>query len=114
MLEITKNLFVGDIDDFNHNSQDKGMAFVHATQTVHYNLMGWDRQYNKPDKNHPNYIKLISGNRFSLNWVDGGAYLYDWTGVETFIEILNFIEKHILNKRVLIHCDRGQSSTSSF
>jgi len=109
MIEITKDLFIGDINDFYRNSQDKSMAFVHATQTVHYKLMGWDRQNNKPSKNHPNYIKLMSGNRFSLNWVDGGAHLYNWTGVDTFIEILNFIEKCISEKKVLIHCDQGQS-----
>lgn len=108
MQEIAKNLFIGDIGDFQSLDIAK-WALVHATQTVHYSLMGWDRKFNKPPRNNPNYIKLELENRFSLNWVDGGAHLYNWTGVETFVEILDFIDRWISKRPILIHCDQGLS-----
>lgn len=108
MKSIHENLFIGNIDDY-HNINLKDWAVVNATQSVHYTIMGWDRKYNKPPKDHPNYIKFIKDNRFSLNWVDGGSHLYDWTGVATFNEILDFIDKWIVKGQVLIHCDQGVS-----
>lgn len=110
MIEISKNLFIGNISDYYSRANDNDFVFVHATQTIHYQLMGWDRKFNKPNKLHPNYIKYKDEKRFSLNWVDGVASLYDWTKVETFIEILDFIDSSIKSgKKVLVHCDQGQS-----
>ena len=88
-------------------------AVVHATQTVHYRLFNWNRTSNKPDKNHPNYIYYENENILSLNWVDGAAYLYKWSGTETFIKILNFIDKWSGEKNILIHCDQGYSRSPS-
>ncbi len=86
-----------------------GWAVVHATQSVHYPLMGWDRRVNKPPKNHPNYIIWEEGNRLSLNWVDGEAFLYNWSKPETFIRVLDFINKYYPDHQIMIHCDQGQS-----
>lgn len=109
MIQLSQtNLFIGDISDL-HKVNEQGWAFIHATQTIHYQLFGWNRTTNKPDKNHPNYIYYEKDNRLSLNWVDGAAYLYDWSGIETFIKTLDFIDKWIQKKNVLIHCDQGQS-----
>lgn len=95
------------------NGQQKtalpGWAVVHATQSVHYPLMGWDRRFNKPPKDHPNYIIWKDNNRLSLNWVDGGAFLYDMSGPETFMQALDFIDKHYPDNKIMIHCDQGQS-----
>lgn len=102
------NLYVGDISD-NENINDSEWAVVHATQTIHYRYFGWNRTSNKPDRNHPNYIVYIKENHMSLNWVDGPAHLYKWSGAETFIKILDFIDKWIIERKVLIHCDQGYS-----
>lgn len=109
MINIPKtNLCISSIFDL-AQTNDQDWAFVHATQTIHYKLLGWDRRFNKPDKNHPNYIFYEEDNRLSLNWVDGEAFLYKWSGPETFVKVLNFIDKWIKDKKVLIHCDQGQS-----
>lgn len=108
MVEIGNNLYMGDLMDY-RNIAEQDYAFVHATQTIHYQVMGWNRTFNKPLKDHPNYILWEKDNRLSLNWVDGGAYLYDWSGPQTFIRALDFIDKWIADKRVLIHCDQGLS-----
>ncbi len=108
MINIKEtNLFIGGIDDI--NDIDPKWAIVHATQTIHYKIFGWDRKFNKPDKEHSNYIYYEKDNCLSLNWVDGDAFLYKWSGVETFTNILNFIDKWIKTTNVLVHCDQGQS-----
>jgi protein-tyrosine phosphatase len=48
-------------------------------------------------------------NHLSLNWVDGAAYLYNWSGPATFIKIMDFIDKWIPNRKVIVHCDQGYS-----
>ena len=108
MKQISENLFIGNLMDLQFVSKEDD-AIVHATQTIHYQLMGWDRKYNKPPQNHPNYIYWEHMNRLSLNWVDGAARLFDWSGPETFIKVLNFIEKWITDRRVFVHCDLGMS-----
>jgi len=105
---LNDNLHIGSLIDLTRINEED-WAVVHATQTVHYQIFGWDRRVNKPDKNHPNYIYYEKDNKLSLNWVDGAAYLYNWSGVGTFIKILNFIDNWISKKNVLIHCDQGQS-----
>ena len=109
MIQIPHtNLFIGEITDLSQTNE-KDWALIHAAQSIHYRIFGWNRTTNKPDKNHPNYIYYEKDNCLSLNWVDGASYLYDWSGVETFIKTLDFIDKWISEKKVLIHCDQGQS-----
>jgi len=109
MIQLPQsNIFIGTINDLGQtNEQD--WALVHATQTIHYKIFGWNRTTNKPNKKHPNYIYYEKDNRLSLNWVDGAAYLYNWSGTETFNKILDFIEKWNNQRKILIYCDQGQS-----
>jgi hypothetical protein len=108
MIEISKKLYIGNMQDLQGISYDD-YAVVHATQTIHYEIMGWNRTTNKPDKNNPNYILWKNNNRLSLNWVDGDAYLFNWSGAKTFIMVLNFIDDWVNKRKVLIHCDQGLS-----
>ena len=108
MIEISENLFVGSKADLQYFSLEDD-AIVHATNTFHYKIMGWNRTTNKPPKKHPNYLVWEKNNRLSLNWVDGAAYLYEWSGAETFIRVLDFIDSWIANRKVFIHCDQGMS-----
>jgi len=108
MKEISGNLFIGNLIDLQYFSIEDD-AFVHATQTTHYQLMGWNRTTNKPNRNHPNYIIWEEKNRLSLNWVDGPAHLYKWSGPETFIRVLDFIDNWIYDRKVFIHCNQGVS-----
>jgi len=102
------NLFIGSAADL-AQTDDTYWAIVHATQSHHYKIFGWDMKANKPNKNHPHYISYERNNHLSLNWVDGYAYLYNWSGPETFIKILNFIDKWLAEKNVLIYSDRGRT-----
>lgn len=106
------DLYMGNINE-STNLNDNEWAVVHATQTIHYLIFGWNRTTNKPDRNHPHYIYYEKDNRLSLNWVDGPAELYQWSGSETFIRILDFIEKWLPKRKVLIHCNQGFSRSPS-
>jgi hypothetical protein len=108
MIEITDNLYVGSLLDLRNFSLEDD-AIVHATQTPHYQIMGWNWTTNKPNKNHLNYIIWEKNNRLSLNWVDGPAHLYKWSGIGTFIKVLDFIDYWIENRKILIHCNQGIS-----
>lgn len=109
MIQLPQtNIFIGTRNDFTITNEHE-WAFVHATQTVHYKIFGWNWTTNKPNKKHPNYIYYEKENRLSLNWVDGAAYLYNWSGAETFNKVLNFIEKWSNQRKILIHCDQGRS-----
>ncbi len=114
---LSTNLYIGTVGDYNElfkKDYGDGWCFVSATQTIHYELMGWDRTHNKPDKNSRDYLcsewAMETGTPlFSLNWVDGGAHLYKWSKPELFIKVLDFIDKWIKTKKVLIFCDQGKS-----
>lgn len=108
MKEVIGNLYIGSLADYQLISSTD-YAIVHATQTIHYQIMNWNRTYNKPDKNHSNYIIWEKDNRLSLNWVDGAARLYEWSGAVTFIKVLDFVDRWIKDKKVLIHCDQAIS-----
>ncbi len=109
MINIPETkLYIGSIEDIKRTDCYE-WAFVHATQRIHYKIFGWNRKDNKPNKTHPNYIIHEKESRLSLNWVDGGSHLYDWSGPETFIQVLDFIDKWVEEKKVLVHCDKGQS-----
>ncbi len=108
MIAISENLFIGSLIDLQHFSIEDD-AIVHATQTIHYKIMGWDRKINKAQKGHPNYIIWENTNRLSLNWVDGRAFLFDMSGPVTFIKVLDFIDEWITDRRVFIHCNQGMS-----
>ena len=103
------NFFIGSYSDYQGIANQQDWAFVHATKTYHYKSLGWEFKLSKQYRSHPNYICYEKDNHFSLNWVDGAAYLYDWTDPETFIKVLDFIDKWIQNRKVLVHCDQGMS-----
>lgn len=103
-------LYVGSKNDFIQIGQDENSwAFVHATQAIHYEMLGWSRILNKPNTRHSNYIIYEKDNHLSLNWVEGRADIANCNWVETLSSVLDFIEIWIENREVLIHCNKGQS-----
>lgn len=101
MIEVSKHLYVGGIDDF--HSQDAG-SVVSATKTVHSKFVGAQR-------GDPEYIVAVRPFHLMLNWVDGPAHLYTWGGPELFNQILDFVQESIIGRGepCLVHCDQGHS-----
>lgn len=68
MLSIFNDkIFIGNNHDYYSVLNDNNWKYVHATQTVHYKIMGWNRTNNKPPRQHPNYIIFENDSRISLN-----------------------------------------------
>lgn len=110
MKKVYKNLYIGSIDDFHSlDPKSKDWAFVHATKTVHYNVFGKDLTYNKEERSYDDYLYYAEDNRLSLNWMDGPAIFYEPGGIKVFEEALDFIDKWITERKVLVHCDQGVS-----
>ena len=113
MREVAEKLYVGTVRDVVPAGLP-AWSVVSTAQTVHYRLLGSDRKFNKPDQSHPNYIMLEQEHHLSLNWVDGPAPLYRWSGPATFQFVLDFIDRELSGGRnVLIRCDQGQSRSPS-
>jgi len=99
------NLFIGDRGD-SRLRHDPEWAVVNTAKTVHCEVMGWS---SVTPKGHPNYLSFEQDNFLSFNWVDGGAFLYNMSGPESFTRALDFIERWAPTRNVLINCDLGQS-----
>jgi hypothetical protein len=107
ILRIANNLYIGKEEGLVFTNR-KEWAIIHANQSYHYKVMGWSI-HNRPKKDDKNYLYSESSSEISLNWVDGGPHLYEWYGPEFFIKLLDFIDKHIKERKVFIHCDLGIS-----
>ena len=102
------NLYAGASCDLS-GLRESDWAFVHATKCIHYQILGWDRLSSEPDINSPNYICYEKENHLSLNWSNSTPDQYSCCGPQTFIKVLNFIDKWLLDRNVLVQCDKGCS-----
>jgi predicted protein tyrosine phosphatase len=98
------NVYIGNRAD-SRLRHDDDWAVINTAKTVHLEIMGWQES----QKGHPNYILFEDDNVLSFNWGDGQAFLYNMTGPEGFVRALDFIDRWIGTKKVLINCDQGQS-----
>lgn len=100
MQELYPNLYVGDIGDYDRSQH---RAIVSATKTVHKELVI------SRGKGDPDYIAVFKPYHAILNWVDGPADLYDWSGPGLFSQVNDFIEENLKLGDVLVHCNAGLS-----
>ena len=100
-MKKVHNITIGSKDDL-YTIKDN-WAVVHACKTAHQKRLN----YIGSIKGSPHYIRFRDGNHLYLNWVDepSGRYFQ----VDTFIEAMDFIDEHIGDKDIFIHCDLGQS-----
>jgi len=101
-----KNLFVGNLRDcfYVHNPD---WAVIHACKhPCHQQAVGYQGNL---DPSHPRYLSIERDNHLFLNMVDMvGMPSYQFTKqiVQT---ALDFIDEKIVDHKVLIHCNKGQS-----
>ena len=111
MTEIDKNLFVGNLIDFENNQFDPDFCFVQACkEPCHRKAVGYTGR--APEKSHPEYLIALRERKIILNMIDPptGKYFENIL----FESSLNFINEHLKNeKKVLIHCNQGKSRSPS-
>jgi predicted protein tyrosine phosphatase len=107
MTEIFPNLFVGNEGAFEYQVKGReGWAVVHACKDpYHRKLLG----YTTPGApKGPEYLVAVRGDRLYLNLVDvkDTAFVH----VELIEKAIAFIhEKLTAGKKVLVHCNQGES-----
>lgn len=106
MIEVTRNLFVGNQDDI------KGFkgAIVHAAKDpFHRSMVGYKER--ALPKDHPEYLYATRGNELALNIVDADKPEFF---ADRMINVaLNFIGLWLEDNKVLLHCNQGESRSPS-
>lgn len=111
MTEIDKNIFVGNLIDYENHQFDTDFCFVQACkEPCHREALGYKGR--TADKNHPEYLIAYRERRIILNMIDPptGKYFEN----VLFEKSLEFINEHLNNgKKILIHCNQGISRSPS-
>ncbi len=111
MIEITKNLYVGNQDDYEMNVKFKPYWFViHACkEPYHRNALHYTGR--GAPKSHPEYLIAKRDKRLILNLVDVDNVNY--IASEIIDTALNYINKNISEHKILLHCNQGQSRSAT-
>ena len=104
MTEIINNLFVG--TDLDCASAPSDTAIIHACKTCHAAVLSYKGSL---PQTHPNYLIYEKANHLYLNMVDMERELLPQYTHPIMKEAMHFIEKHITDHSVLIHCNQGYS-----
>lgn len=111
MKEIITNLFIGDENDCRLIRGQNEWAIIHACKfPCHRDALGY--KYKLP-QSHPHYLVYKSGLNLYLNMVDMEQELQPGFTNPIMESSIEFIEKHIDPKKVLIHCNQGLSRSPS-
>lgn len=107
MFEVYTNLFIGTERECSFTQRDD-WAMIHACKSpCHQRALGYRGSLRK---DHPNYLVFEHGNHLFLNMIDPNEPLFM---PPLFVASLDFIEKHISKRKVLIHCNEGLSRSPS-
>lgn len=107
MFELHPNLFIGTERDCFFEQIDD-WAVIHACKSpCHQGALGYRGNLSN---SHPNYLTYERGNHLFLNIIDPNEPLFM---PPLFTVSLDFIDKHISKRKVLIHCNSGLSCAPS-
>lgn len=112
MVEITKNLFIGNQDDYEYEIKGNyAWSVVHACkEPYHRQLLGYTGR--GAPKEHPEYLLARRDNRLFLNLVDVESP--DYIAKEIIDAALEFIKEVLSNEnKCLVHCNQGESRSPS-
>ena len=108
MIEVAKNLFVGNQNDYESLVKFRNdFSVVHACkEPYHRKALGYSGR--GAPKNHPEYLIARRGSRLILNLIDVDDHNY--IPEEIIFKAVNFIEEELSHdKKVLVHCNQGES-----
>jgi predicted protein tyrosine phosphatase len=108
MVEIIPNLFVGDEADYERRvRREPGWCVVHACkEPYHRQALGYTGR--ATSKTHPEYLVARRGDRLILNFIDADDPAY--VPREMVEAAITFIgESLAAGRRVLVHCNQGES-----
>lgn len=107
MYEVARGLFIGPEGDCFHRDQND-WAVIHACKIpCHQRVLNYRGSLLST---HPHYLMYEQGNHLYLNIIDPPQPLFK---PPLFMESLKFIDKHIKERNILIHCNHGFSRAPS-
>jgi len=110
MIEIFKNIFIGTDQECSFNPPSD-LAIIHACKyPCHAGAVGYRGSL---QSNHPNYLILDNEQNLFLNMVDMDRELSPTYTNPIMKTAITFIEKHINERKILIHCNQGMSRSPS-
>jgi len=110
MKEIYPNLHIGSQDDYeNIVRHQEGWFVIHACKEP-YHRQALRYTGRSAPKEHPEYLFAYRGNHLILNLVDAHdpAYIPE----EIIDEAIKAIGMNIVNQKVFVHCNQGQSRSA--
>lgn len=108
MVEVYNNLYVGEDTDL--LSTNKKWFIVHcAKEPYHRQAVGYKGR--ALEKTHKEYLFAERGQELSLNVVDTESP--DYFCKEIFDKAINFIDLGLMQGKVLVQCNKGQSRSPS-
>lgn len=110
MKEIHNNLYIGKDADCIAVRDNPEFAIVHACKTCHMRVLNYKKSL---PRDHPNFYFLEDENHIYLNLLDLPNELAKSYADPKFFAAINFIDKYISTHNVLIHCNQGQSRSTS-
>ena len=109
MKEVRTNLFIGTEADCNFTNDD--IAIIHACKhPCHINAVGYKGSL---PSTHPYYLIFEKEKHLFLNIVDMEREFSPVYTHPIMKSSMAFIEKHISDRKVLIHCNQGLSRSPS-
>lgn len=106
--EVIPNLLFGNESACTHQA-DGSVAVVHACkEPCHRRAVGYTQR--SLPKNHPNYLVFETDYHLFLNLIDPPLPLFMLPSFEAFFA---FVDKHIDERRVIVHCNQGESRAPS-
>lgn len=105
------NLFIGAAYDYERfvNGQDGWVVVQACKEPYHRRALGYTTR--GAPRDHPEYLIAHRGNRLILNLVDAPNPLY--IPKEIIDAALEFVNEHIEENKVLVHCNQGESRSPS-
>lgn len=110
MKEIVRNLYIGSQDDYEYIvKQEPGWRVIHACkEPYHRDALGYKGRGAPKDSSE--YFFAYRGSDLILNLVDVQDPQY--IPEQIIEESIHFIDKHISESKILVHCNQGQSRSA--
>lgn len=106
---LYKNIFYGNQRDAENVITSNDLVILHCCKDpYHKQLVGYRGNLSP---NHPNYAFAINNNRMALNLVDMDTFSPNYVefNKKMFQKAFEFLDNNSNSKKILIHCNQGES-----
>lgn len=109
MINLYKNIYCGNQLDAEYFINSNDWIILHCCkEPYHKQLVGYRGNLSQ---NHPNYAYIIKDNHMALNLVDIDAFNPNYVefNKKMFQAAFDFLGVQDKSKKILIHCNKGES-----